>query len=219
MRLFLRTLLLAAAIFLYLRDETLLDFTAGAVLPWLVWLSLAIEMLYRIIPNTRIAIGARKHFAVSYTARENNEPLPDLHTGAAASAAAWLLCTAALVLALRAFGLLSPGVVLILMLFYSFVDLLFIMVFCPFRALFMKNRCCAVCRIYNWDYIMMCAPLLVFPGVYSISLFALSAAVVFVWERSLRRNPHFFMRETNENLRCDLCNERGTFKCRKFTET
>jgi hypothetical protein len=65
---------------------------------------------------------------------------------------------------------------------------------------------------------MMCAPLIVFPGFYSLSLFLLSVVVLLRWELALRKNPHYFMRETNEHLRCESCVEKVRLvKCRKDT--
>lgn len=211
--------LLAVAVFLYFVDRARLDFVAifdqglGGIFLWIVWSWLVVDMLFRIIPNKRIPIGARKHYACSYSAApppKNGKPRLT-HKGAFLSAAAWAAITTAALIALFALNALNPAVVIIIVLAYSVADMFFISFFCPFQKLFMRNRCCAVCRIYNWDYFMMCAPLIVFPGAYSVSLFALSAAVVLRWEWALRKNPHFFMEATNQNLRCGRCET----KCRR----
>jgi hypothetical protein len=217
-----RALLLATAVVLFFVDREKLNFVtviqqgAGGVFLWLIWASLVIDMLYRVFSNRRIAIGARKHFACSYQAVSHAEITPEnrravykrLNKGALLSAVGWFIISAATLFALCMFGVLTPAVVLILVLLYAVLDLVFILFFCPFQALFMRNRCCAVCRIYNWDYFMMCAPMILFPSVYSLGLVALAALVVLRWEVALYKNPHFFVSETNENLRCEACTDR-----------
>ena len=211
--------LLLAAFVLYFIDSERLNFVAvlsqgldGAFL-WLVWLALAVPMLFRLVPNRRIAMGARKHFACSYEAvssaksraGETVQSARRLHKGAVFSGLGWFVITAAMLFALSRLNLLNPSTVLLVALTYAVVDLVFVLFFCPFRALFMRNHCCVTCRIHNWDYFMKCAPLILFPSVYSISLFVLAAAVVLRWEVSLRRNPRFFSRESNKNLHCGTC--------------
>ena len=175
---------------------------------WIFWGALVIEMLCRIIPNKRVSIGARKHFANSYA------PMPDmvhdkkLHKGAFLSAIAWFLTTGSALFILFLLDALTPAVVLIAALAFSVLDMLFIIFFCPFQKLFMQNHCCTECRIHNWDYFMMCAPLIIFPTVFSISLFILATAVLLRWEFSVHKNPHFFTRKTNKNLHCDKCEDK-----------
>ena len=217
-----RVLLLAAALFLYFTDSEKLNFIsmprqgfADGFL-YFVWITLVVGMLYRIFPNKRITLGARKHFACSYKASPlvesaaGNMPAArkQLHKGAFLCAAVWIVFNAAIFLAFRLPGILTPATALIIMLFYSVCDVVCILFFCPFRVFFMRNRCCAVCRIYNWDYLMMCTPMVLFPHVYSISLVLISVIVLLRWEISLHNNPHFFITETNETLRCELCEDK-----------
>ena len=55
---------------------------------------------------------------------------------------------------------------------------------------------------------MICTPLITFPGIYSYSLLLLSVAVMIRWEIALRKNPQYFMAETNEKLRCEQCDDK-----------
>lgn len=216
-----RILLLATALYLYFTDIVKLNYPAvfqqgfGAWFLWLVWIVLVVDMLYRLIPNKHIAIGAGKHFACSYKASSIKTDAADmskapnpLHKGALYSAVAWLAATSAMLFALHLLGILTPPMVLIVTLLYAVFDLVFILFYCPFQALFWRNRCCVECRIYNWDYFMMCSPMLLFPNAYSISLVLLSVAVLLHWEIALRNKPHYFTRATNENLRCELCTDK-----------
>jgi hypothetical protein len=229
LKFFFRAALLAAAILLYFVDIERIDFLTifqqgiGGIFLWLVWIMLVIEMLLRIIPNRRIAIGARKHYACSYKAVSSTETdasninvkSENINKGALLSAIAWFAVSAAILSTLFFLDMLSPAVVLVYMLMLAVLDLVFILIFCPFRAFFMRNKCCTVCRIYNWDYIMMCAPMILFPSFYSISLVVLSLTVLLRWEIALRKNPQYFISKTNDNLRCETCVDKGHFKrCR-----
>ena len=217
-----RSILLLVAACLFFVDRETLNFAtihqqgfSGGLL-WVVWLALVVDMMYRIIPNNRIALGARKHFTCSKSARiiigidpeAIQSSLKQLNKGAFLCALGWFLISAAILLALFLLDLLTPQTVLMLMLVYAVGDLVFILFYCPFRALFMHNRCCTVCRIYNWDYFMMCAPLIVIPSFFSVSLFLISAAVLLRWELALRKRPHYFLKEINENLSCKSCEDK-----------
>ena len=46
-------------------------------------------------------------------------------------------------------------------LFINLSDYICIMLWCPFRDLFLKNKCCNTCRISNWDRLMKFALLLI----------------------------------------------------------
>jgi hypothetical protein len=214
-----RLALLVTAVILYISDVDKLNFTAvfRMDLYWaflfVIWVTLVIDMLYRLLPNKRIAMGARKHFFCSYNAApsdgaDTSALHKKAHKGAFLSAVSWAAVSAAALFILHLLNMLTPAVVVLIMLFYAVLDLVFILFFCPFQVLFMRNGCCSLCRIYNWDYIMMCMPMVLFPGVYSISLFILSLAVLIRWEIALFTKPYYFLRETNENLTCELCEDR-----------
>jgi len=224
-----RAALLAAALLFYFIDMERIDFLTifqqgiGGAFLWIVWITLVIEMLLRIIPNRLITIGSRKHYACSYkaassaeaSARSIDTKTERLHKGALLSAIAWFAVSAAILVILYFLDILTPAAVLVYVLVFAVLDLVFILFFCPFRAFFMRNQCCTVCRIYNWDYIMMCAPLILFPSFYSISLVVLSLIVLLRWEIALCKKPQYFMSKTNENLRCESCKEKGHLKrCR-----
>lgn len=220
----LRFVLLAAAVTLWTTDKEGQGFTDmlhrgfNGVFLWVVWAVMVAGMLLRLAPNKRIAIGARKHYGSSYhaahLAQGANEPVGmiakrnRLHKGAITSAIAWIVFNAVVFIMFSLKDLLTPMMTMILMLFYSVCDMVCILIFCPFKVFFLSNRCCVDCRIHNWDYLMMCTPLILFPSLYSLSLLLLSAAVVLRWELALWRNPNYFMSETNENLRCERCSDR-----------
>ena len=203
--LFFRILLLVAAVFLYIAETELFLW-----IEWVTWVVLAAGMLRRIFPDKRVAAGARKHVKRFYieAGRPSSAVSKHLHKGAFLSGLMWLAITVAILFGLFAFNLLTPQTVLLLALLYAVADLVFILIFCPLQAFFMKNACCTTCRIYNWDYFMICAPLIVFPSFYSISLVVLAAVVVVQWEVAVRKNPQFFVRESNAELTCAACRDK-----------
>jgi hypothetical protein len=83
-----------------------------------------------------------------------------------------------------------------------------ILFFCPFQTWFLKNKCCAACRIYNWDYAMMFTPLFFVRRDYAWSLLVLSVALLIRWEITFYRHPERFSENTNEYLQCKNCQER-----------
>ena len=161
-------------------------------------------------------MGSRKHFDCSYRTASHAENASlnmiearkRLHKGALPIALAWIAFNSAVFIALSLPGLLTPPTMMIVVLAYAVSDLVCILFFCPFQSFFMRNRCCVVCRIYNWDYLMMCTPLIIFPSVYSVTLLLFSIAVVVQWEVALHKKTRLFMENTNENLRCTHCEDK-----------
>ncbi|MCL2379524.1 MAG: hypothetical protein FWC81_01870 [Coriobacteriia bacterium] len=221
-----RIVLLAVALVLLATNSEALNYTQLLEPPlqvgitqaflWLIWLSLTYGMLFRIIPNRRIAIGARKQFACSYEPAKADNLAPQakrtlrksMNKGALLSLLSWLTITSVALLALYLYGTLTPAVVLVIALAFGVLDLIFIIFFCPFQKLFMRNRCCAVCRIHNWDYLMMCLPLVLFPSFFSVTLAVLALTVIMRWELAFYRSPPFFSHQTNRNLRCTSCSDK-----------
>ena len=91
---------------------------------------------------------------------------------------------------------------------YSVCDMICILFFCPFQTWFMKNRCCATCRIYNWDFAMMFTPLLFVPHFYTWSLLGIALALLIEWEYLLHKYPERFSESTNQCLSCANCPEK-----------
>jgi hypothetical protein len=91
---------------------------------------------------------------------------------------------------------------------YGVCDIICILFFCPFQTWFMKNRCCTTCRIYNWDFAMLCTPFLLIPGFYAYSLLAVALLILARWEVTYKLHPERFSERTNESLRCANCTEK-----------
>ena len=71
----------------------------------------------------------------------------------------------------------------------------------------MKTRCCTTCRIFNWDYIMICTPLMVLKGPLILSACILSVLLLLRWEIAHLRHPHRFYESSNRAMRCSECQE------------
>ena len=90
-------------------------------------------------------------------------------------------------------------------------DLVCILIWCPFRSIFMKNKCCTQCRIYNWDTIFLIVPLLLVPGFYSHSLGVLALVNVGIWEVTRIIHPERYYAISNAMLQCRNC--KGELGC------
>ena len=175
---------------------------------WGIWVA---DMLLQLIPSHNlVSIGSQKPFAVHMV--PSGAEVPTLAIRNANRRALWvgiLWCGLTLLLgALHAMGILTaPHLLLITTLFYVF-DLVCVLIWCPFQALFLKNRCCTTCRIFNWDHLMMFSPLLWVPGFYTWTLVGMAIAIFLVWELQLARHPERFFPQSNAALRCDHCTDR-----------
>jgi hypothetical protein len=110
--------------------------------------------------------------------------------------------------ALRLTNVIDKYFLFMIGLAYGVCDIICILFFCPFQTWFMKNRCCTTCRIYNWDFAMLCTPFLLVPGFYAYSLLAVALLILARWEITYKLHPERFSERTNESLRCANCTEK-----------
>ncbi len=102
-------------------------------------------------------------------------------------------------------GIFRPKEMLLVLMLYYVGDLICSNLFCPFRELFMKNRCCTVCRIYSWDSTMLMSAVMFVFSPFSLSLSLIAVIHTALWEIQAHRHPEYFMELTNENLSCANC--------------
>jgi hypothetical protein len=169
---------------------------------------LFVESAMRLYPLSIESMGARKHMKKNYKPVETGA-VPDLPSWkqTLAVAAAWVSLNAVFG-TLYYTGVIDGGILVLISLFYSVCDMICILFFCPFQAWFLKNRCCASCRIYNWDFFMMATPLVFLPHPFAGVLVLLSLAVLALWEISYHRHPERFSARTNACLSCGVCTEK-----------
>ena len=173
----------------------------------IMWAVFVFEMILRFFPSGFESPGCQKQFARNYIKTGNTKiAIPD-NNGTVLVALIWIVFNG-IFGALHMAGILDDGIMILLCGAYSICDMICILFFCPFQSWFMKNKCCAVCRIYNWDYAMMFTPLFFIRRDYSWSLLALSIALLVRWEITFYRHPERFSEQTNEYLQCKNCTEK-----------
>lgn len=174
-----------------------------------VWLGLMLSMVSRLFPSKRESLGCQKEFAGRFRPTGRGVPeqeAEEADRGALRVLASWVLLNGAFLLA-HGRGWLSGRFLVCLAGFYGVCDIVCILFFCPFQAWMMHNRCCTVCRIYNWDYAMLCTPLLALRGVLSLSACGLALALLLRWEWTYRRRRERFFQCANGALSCEACGE------------
>ncbi len=206
-KLVLRSLLFLAVLVTYLLDKTEI-LTYHAILPMIVWGFFVVEMLLRFFPSRLESMGCQKQFARNYEPiGKDIAPTNQSWRQTALVTAVWLALNA-LIGALYFAGLFDRGVLILIAIAYSVCDIICILFFCPFQTWFMKNRCCATCRIYNWDFAMMFTPLVFIPSLYTYSLLGGALILLLRWEIAYRRHPERFSTATNKCLDCSRCEEK-----------
>ena len=174
---------------------------------YISWAVFVIEMILRFFPSKFESPGCQKQFARNYIKSGSTDiSIPD-NNAAVLIALIWIVFNG-IFGALYMGELLDDGIMILLCSAYSICDILCILFFCPFQTWFMKNKCCSICRIYNWDYAMMFTPLFFVRKSYTWSLLALSVALLIRWEITFYLHPERFSEKTNDYLRCGNCSEK-----------
>jgi len=166
-----------------------------------------VEMILRFFPSAYESPGSQKQFARNYIKSGDTEIRVQDNNATVLVLLIWI-CFNAIFGALYMMGAFDEGIMLLLSSAYSVCDMICILFFCPFQTWFLKNKCCASCRIYNWDYAMMFTPLFFVAKPYTWGLLALSVALLARWEVTFYRHPERFSEATNDYLRCANCTEK-----------
>ena len=208
-KLFIRAVFFISALIIYLTGNTEAVCRNG-VFPLIVWLWYFAEMISRLFPGKLESMGCEKVFAKNYKPpKVAREPKNQPARTTLAVALAWFALNGAIFALHFIFPNTVDEYVLVLVaLAYGICDIICILFFCPFQTWFMKNRCCTTCRIYNWDFAMICTPFLVIPSIYTYSLLFVALIILLRWEITYKRHPERFSERTNESLRCKNCTEK-----------
>ena len=175
----------------------------------LVWLLLMLAMVRQFFPSRLKSPGSQKIFArrcLPSSGGVSREEIRRADQGALRVLLVWAAAHAGIFF-LYAHQVVGKRFLVCLAGFYGVCDLICVLIFCPFRAWLMHNRCCTTCRIYDWDYLMMCTPLLPVGGWMAISACALAALLFLRWEIVWLRHPERFLESGNEALQCAECQE------------
>ena len=212
-RLVYRSLLFLLLLISYIRfrirgtEEVTAQLESQPAILVVTWAVFVVEMVMRFFPSRYESPGCQKQFARNYIKTGKTEILIPDNNATVLVAIVWIVFNGAFG-ALRMTGVLDDGIMILLCVAYSVCDMICILFFCPFQTWFMKNKCCSVCRIYNWDYAMMFTPLFFVRRSYSWSLLILSVALLLRWELTFYRHPERFSEQTNDYLRCANCTEK-----------
>ncbi|MDD3346799.1 hypothetical protein [Oscillibacter sp.] len=174
-----------------------------------LWLALMGSMVFRLFPSRMESLGCQKEFARCFLSTGHTPGKAEIwpaDRGALRVLALWAAVNALFFL-LYWRGWVDGRFLVLLTGFYGVCDIVCILFFCPFQVWLMGNRCCTTCRIYNWDYLMLCTPLLALPGFYARSACLLAAVIFFRWELSYRLHPERFFESGNASLQCSACQE------------
>lgn len=178
----------------------------------LLWLAFVLTIVLRFIPNVVRNPGYQKIFGRYFvpSADFDEEYLRIKHRIKHANGGAWKVL--AFWLALNAVigilyfnNVIDAAVLVIISAFFAVMDVVCILYYCPLQHWFMKNRCCMNCRIYNWDFLMICTPLIFIRSWLTWSLAAISLLVFIRWEYAYKHYPERFFAATNNKLRCVSC--------------
>ncbi len=206
-KLILRSLLFLAVLIFYILDKTEV-LTDNTVLLGVVWVFFVLEMVLRFFPSRFESMGCQKQFKRNFVSRGNDvEIVNQSWKRTALVTAVWLLLNA-IVGILYFTSVIDKGILILIAIAYSVCDIICILFFCPFQTWFMKNRCCASCRIYNWDFAMMFTPLIFIPSLYTYSLLGCALILLLRWEITYKLYPERFSVATNVCLDCSECKEK-----------
>lgn len=206
-KLIVRSLLFVIVLVFYILDKTSVMKIFYA-LPIIVWIFFVVEMILRFFPSRLESMGCQKQFARNYEPiGEGIKPTNQSWKRTALVTAVWLALNG-VIGALYLTGIFDKGILILIAIAYSVCDIICILFFCPFQTWFMKNRCCATCRIYNWDFAMMFTPFIFIPNWYTYSLLGCALALLLRWEIAYRRHPERFSTATNKCLDCSQCKEK-----------
>ena len=165
------------------------------------------EMAFRFFPSRLESPGCQKQFRRNYRLTGEKTPRLQSRKRTLAVVLVWLALNGVIGL-LYFTNVIDRGILILISLAYGVCDMICILFFCPFQTWLMKNRCCTVCRIYNWDFAMMFTPLVFLPNLYTWSLLGMSLLLLLRWEISLWRHPERFSEATNACLSCQNCEEK-----------
>ena len=173
----------------------------------IAWLLLMTEMILRFFPSRTESMGCQRQFAKNYYPTGLPPLKPKNQNRAVLGVVlAWVILNGGIG-ALYFTHIIDSGILMLISLAYSVCDMICILLFCPFQVLFLKNKCCTTCRIYNWDFAMMFTPLIFIPHLYTWSLLAVALALLLRWEIAYQRHPERFYETSNNNLHCANCKE------------
>ena len=184
------------------------DLSFESALLVLVWLVYFVEMALRLFPSKHESMGCQKQFGKNYQPTGRAEAVNVSGWRTFLVVAAWLTLNG-IFGALYFLNIFDSGILLLISLAYGVCDMICILFYCPFHSVFFRNRCCADCRIYNWDFAMMFTPFVFMAGhLFTATLLGFSLVILARWEMTYKLHPERFSTNTNKCLDCAHCPEK-----------
>ena len=176
-----------------------------------------IEMILRLFPSSLESPGCQKVFRKNYVPTGSTDI--EIHDNHATIIVAliWIMLNG-FIGGLYMLNIIDEGILWLVCLFYGICDMICILFFCPFQTWFLKNKCCTLCRIYNWDFAMMFTPLFFIPSVGTWSILLIALIVLIKWELTVWKYPEQFSENTNASLKCINCNEKLCMHKKQLTK-
>ena len=204
---------LALVIYALAAPQAFLEDLTG---PWrwspltIVYLALMGSMVLRLFPSRVESLGCQKDFARRFRPTGKQPSQAEVRQADLGALKVLLLWAAVNALFFLAYfqEWIGKRFLVCLAGFYGVCDIVCILFYCPFQSWLMHNRCCTVCRIYDWDFLMLCTPLLAVGGALAVSACLLSAFLFLRWEIVYRLRRERFFESSNDALRCANCQER-----------
>lgn len=166
-----------------------------------------VEMLTRFFPSKLESPGCQKQFKRNYVPTGEEKPQLMSWKRTFVAAASWLVLNG-IIGALYFLKVINEDILILISLAYGICDIICILFFCPFQTWIMKNRCCTVCGIYNWDFPMMFTPFVFIPHWFTYSMLAMALGLLVRWEITYKLHPERFSDKTNACLNCANCDEK-----------
>lgn len=222
-----RTILLIIFIILFIMDKNKIisvlncKIIDSIKIYHLIWLYLMLETVILIIPYTNNHSYNGKLFLKHYIPADNYDEkklhkyMKKNNKHARSVLVAWIVLNVVLFIIYYNYNLSTPYIFLVFMIYY-WTDMFCVNVWCPFHKLFFKSKCCNECRIYNWDHVMFCTPLLLIKSFWSYSLFLLSFFALIQWEYMIKKHPERFSPLSNKKLQCKDCDYNCRFNKVKY---
>ena len=177
-----------------------------------LWFLTVLILLKRLIPalNHKINLGkiyGRNYVSAGEDSDKKRQRLSEytkkINFGAIRTAIYWTM----LVLTIgfwRLSGLLDSKWLIVIVIFFIFMDRFCAVIWCPFKAI-IQNKCCNTCRINNWGYLMAFSPLIFIPSFWTYSIIFLSVVIIVQWEYLYHKYPERFYELYNAKLMCKNC--------------
>ena len=178
---------------------------------WGLWF---FDMILQLVPVEKVVpLGSHKLFEKRYIENKKGYDETGLkkysskeHKSALAIFIVWTVLTLTIGY-LKMKDIIDYGIMFVITTFFYVSDLICVLIWCPFRV-FMNNRCCTTCRIFNWDHMMMFSPFFFSKGFYGISLAVMAAIIMIIWECKVWKHPERFWTGSNDALKCKNCTDK-----------